>query len=199
MPNKPLRERQLPRAHKIARCMAALGYEPRPLQDPNFVEYTKDYAEPGGRIGRCSVFFTRESWISDMDSAKLGKFRVTVQGQIDPVAELVNEQAPPPMRGDMLHMLEVLEGEYLPGSEPEEDVECTKCGMMLAEFVSHDDGSVTCLRPELCELERSGHAGSTSDGGAGRSHASSSGTERSGSHRSGDERSEQDLSGTEGT
>ncbi len=94
MPNKPLRERQLPRAHKIARCMAALGYEPRPLQDPNFVEYTKDYAEPGGRIGRCSVFFTRESWISDMDSAKLGKFRVTVQGQIDPVAELVNEQAP---------------------------------------------------------------------------------------------------------
>lgn len=168
MPNQQLKERRLPRAQQIARCMSSLGFTPRPLQDPNFVEYTKDYAEPGGKIGRLSVFFTKDSFLSAMDSSKLGKFRITIQGQLDPVPELVEEQAPGPMKPDMLRMLESLEGLYLPQNAPEE-VECDICGMLLAEYVTGDDGRIHCSRPDLCELERGSHSNAPRNVRAGRS------------------------------
>lgn len=129
------------RAEQIARTMASLGYVPKGVVDARYVEYYKDYAEPHGRIARCTVLFDKGGVFAGIDQARLSSFVVTVQGVIDPLDEEIKTKTPRVMQPDMLHVLSELGRAERPVAVVRA-VDCAKCGTSVAEWVETVDGSV---------------------------------------------------------
>ena len=140
--------RKLTRGQQIAQTMSTMGFRPDWRGDPGVVEYTKEYAEPDGRLGRLTVVFSKQGVSQVMDSAKLMQFIVTVQGRVDPVIDSIKDHAPRVMQGDMLEALGALEG-------VREEIDpvnatCDTCGVLLEEWTVDNEGKIICIRPDLC-------------------------------------------------
>lgn len=141
--------KKLTRAQTIAQTMASMGFRPNWTGDPHAVEYVKDFAEPNGRLGRLAVLFSKDGISQVMDSARLVRFIVTIQGSIDPLIEEVRDRAPKAMQADMLQALAVLEGVQEP--KVETSAPCDLCGVQLEEWTVDDQGRIHCLRLDTCE------------------------------------------------
>ena len=131
------------RAAQIAQLMSSMGFLPSRSVDTRYVEYHKDYAEPHGRVARCTVLFNKGGVIANMDHAKLDGFVVTVQGQVDPVVEYIKDRAPRVMHEDMFRALQVLEGITSP-TEAVELVSCHVCANDTADFIVSKEGNIVC-------------------------------------------------------
>lgn len=129
-----------------------MGFSPNWTGDASTVEYVKDYADTGNRLARLSCVFSKQSYASVMDQARLMQFVVTVTASVDPAIEEIEQRAPPVLRPDMLRALEALEG-IKKEPPPETGAECSLCGMELEEWTVDDDGRVTCYRPDLCDRD----------------------------------------------
>lgn len=125
-----------------------MGFRPSKLGDACTVEYSKDYAQPDGRLARLTAVFSKAGFMQAMDQAQLIKFVVTVQGTIDPVPEEVEAKAPPVLVPDMLAALQTLEGVTIPDAEL--SAHCDHCGQRLTEWTVDDSGRIQCLRPDIC-------------------------------------------------
>lgn len=134
------------RAQAIARVMASMGFQPTHHVDARYVEYYKDYAEPHGRVARCTVLFNKGGVIGGLDHAKLERFVITVQGVVEPVLDEVTAKAPRVMHDDMLQALRALEG--ISHAEPQavETVQCNVCARNTAEWVIGKSGNPVCPR-----------------------------------------------------
>ena len=132
------------RAAQIARVMAAMGFSPSGKIDARFVEYHKDYAEPHGRVARCTAVFNKGGVIAHMDHAQLEGFVVTVQGSVSPILEDIAARAPRIMHGDMKNTLLQLEGIGAPEAGAVEVIKCESCGKDTAEFVLSKSAKRVC-------------------------------------------------------
>lgn len=121
-----------------------MGFSPKAEVDAHFVEYYKDYAEPHGRVARCSILFHKSGAMGGIDHARIAKFLVTVQGAVQPVIEQVLTTAPKVMHEDMLATLRVLEGLH---EQPDPNAvwyTCSACHKTVSEFVLGATGNIVC-------------------------------------------------------
>lgn len=120
--------------------MAGLGFAPTGQIDARYVEYYKDYAEPHGRVARCTILIGKNGPISMWENAHVENFIVTVQGQIAPMPDEVKNSAPRVMHADMLTVLERLEGMTLVDRKQSVELRtCSECHETVSEWLSPAD------------------------------------------------------------